>query len=181
MSRASAFSNPSARSFEYGRLLGSAQTRSGGRCCVPRLWATAISSNVTTSVSPANRTLEREDIEHAPESRVLLDLFHRPDDAERRIGIVDRHVRRRDGAHPASNPGIDRDVLLAVGADVGDRIADDAGAGLELPQFGAAPRVHRLEPAVHRAEEDHVAAGGEDAAVDGELRVLDAPDLLRLH
>ena len=33
------------------------------------------------------------------------------------------------------------------------------GAGLELPEHVAGPRVHRLDPSVHRAVEDHVAAG----------------------
>ena len=73
-------------------------------------------------------------------------------------------------------PGVDRDVLLAVGAGVGHRVADDAGADLELPEHRAVARVDGLEPAVERAVEDDVARRRERAAPHRE-RLLDPPDL----
>src|SRR6187549_2873255 len=76
-----AFSNPSARSFEYGRLFGSAQTRSAGPEAVPRSRATPHTASVTAATVTANTSLETEDIQHAPGTGVLLDVLHRPDDA----------------------------------------------------------------------------------------------------
>ena len=46
-----------------------------------------------------------------------------------------------DRAGPAADAGQDRDVLPAVRPAIGDRLADDPGAGLELPQQLAGPGV----------------------------------------
>src|SRR6185503_5726028 len=125
--------------------------------------------------------LEAEHIQRVPGPRVLLDFLHRADDPEPGIWIVDRDVWERDRAHPSADTGVDGDVLLAVRTQIGDRVRHDAGSALELPQLGAGARVDRLEPAVHRAVEHHVAGGREHAAVDRELLFLGAPDFLALH
>ena len=49
------------------------------------------------------------------------------------------------------------------------RLADDAGAGLELPELLARARVDGLEPAVHRAVEHDVAGGDECPAPHGQV------------
>src|SRR5690606_9797157 len=118
-----------------------------------------------------------EDVEHAARARVVLDALHGAYHAQRRVRIVVGDVGKRRRAHPAADPGIDGDVLLAIRTEVRDRVADDPGAGLELPQFPPGARVHCLEPAFERAVEDHVAAGDEHAAVERPARIADPPDL----
>ena len=80
---------------------------------------------------------------------------------------------------PAQPPTPERiaTYCLPSGPAVGDRLADDPGAGLELPQQLAGARVDRLEPAVHRAVEDDVARRRQRAAPDGKL-LLDLQTVL---
>src|SRR5690606_30266419 len=153
---------PSRRALENGRLLGSAHTRSrlarapspsaaGARAAAaPRPptstgHTTPASAATSSTAMAANGRLEAEDIEHVPGVRVVLDVLHRADDAERGVRVVDRHGRIGDRAHPPADPGVDCDVLPAVRAEIRHRVADDPGAGLELPQLLPAARVHRLE------------------------------------
>src|SRR4029079_14533142 len=82
--------------------------------------------------------------------------------------------------YPPADPGVDRDVLLAVGAGVRHRRADDARSDLELIEHGPVGGVHRLEPAVQRVVENDVARGGQRAAPHGK-RLLYAPDLFAMY
>src|SRR5580700_5549696 len=100
---------------------------------------------------------ECEDEQRAAETGVLREI------RERRPPLA--HVERRIGcditgdqrAHVTADSGIHRDVLLPVRPTVRHRVADDAGAHLELPERLARARVGRLEPPVERAVEHHVA------------------------
>src|SRR5206468_1750369 len=81
---------------------------------------------------------------------------------------------------PATDTRKDGDILVPVRAAIRDRLADDAGAGLELPFELAAMRVHRLEPAVHGSVENEIACRNQGAAPDGQI-LLDLPGRLALH
>src|SRR5438128_4842675 len=56
-------------------------------------------------------------------------------------GIVRSDAERNAGPRPAAYPGEHGDVLLAVGPQVGHRVADDARRALELPQRSEERRV----------------------------------------
>src|SRR5205085_7652640 len=90
-------------------------------------------------------SLETKDIHRASCGRVLLDVFHCANHAEPCIRIVGRDIRKGDGAHPATDAGIDRDILLDIRTEVGDRVRDDAGCDVELPEVIASSCVNRLE------------------------------------
>src|SRR6266571_2984684 len=89
-------------------------------------------------------------------------------------GIVRSDAERNAGPRPAAYPGEHGDVLLAVGPQVGHRVADDARRALELPQLGAGGGINRLEPAFHRPVEHHAAGRRQSAAVRREV-LLDLP------
>src|SRR3954471_22843932 len=148
-------------------LFGSAHTLSGG----------ALAPTIAETAHARTSPLEAEDIDRAPGRCIFLDVFHRAHDAQRCVRIVGRYLGKRDRSHPSADPGIDGDVLLAVRTEVGDGISDDARRGVELPEFRPRPRVDRLEPPVHRSVEHDIPARGEDAAVNGKPRILDAPGL----
>src|SRR5690349_8024475 len=95
ISVASSFSKPSPCSSENGRLFGSEHTRSGS-CVAAPAGEHAAAASMTT------RALEAEHIDHISWARVLLDVLHRADDAERRVRIVGGDIRERDRAHPAA-------------------------------------------------------------------------------
>src|SRR5882762_111634 len=67
--------------------------------------------------------------------------------------ILGADAERHTSARPAADSGEHGDVLLAVGPQIGHRVADDPGGCLELPQQRAGGRIDRLEPAFHRAVE----------------------------
>src|SRR5438477_1199390 len=161
------FSKPSPARFENGMLFGSEQTRSGGGA------PPTSADNATT----ATIVLKAEHIDGASRSRVLLDLFHRADDAERRVRIVGGDIRERDRAHPAADARVDGDVLPAIRADVRDWVRDDTRGDVKLPKLGAGAGVGCFEPAVHRAVEHDIAAGREHTAVDRKPLFLRAPRL----
>src|SRR5690606_16423849 len=73
-----------------------------------------------------------------------------------------------------------RHILAAVGPQIGDRLADDAGAGPELPENVAGGGVDCLEPPVRRPVEDYVSGCGDGAAPDGEA-LTDLPDHALVH
>ena len=64
----------------------------------------------------------------------LGQVRHRVDEAERGGAVARVEIARDDRARPAADAGEHGDVLLAVRAAVGDRLADDPRAGLELPE-----------------------------------------------
>ena len=122
---------------------------------------------------------KREDIERPSRGGPVFQVGHGADEAERR-GLVARvEVAADDGARPAADAGQDGDVFVPVRPAIGDRLADDAGAGLELPFQFAAARIDRLEPAVHGSVEDQVAGGGQGAAPERQV-FLDLPGGLLL-
>src|SRR5581483_9596816 len=134
-----------------------AQTRSTAVAAVAR---EASPATVTPAAAHATATIalrKREDIQRPSLRRVLRQIGHRGDEAERRGRIRGREVAGDDGAGPSAHAGEYGDVLLAVRAFVRDRLSDDSGTGLELPQLLAAARVDRLEPPVHRSVEGDVA------------------------
>src|SRR4051812_39263559 len=102
MISASLFSNPSRRSLENGRLLGSAQTASSGVTGAPE--RNGIRSPMPTAATIANAVAAvashstREDIEHASHRRGLLDVGNRTGDAERGVRIVGGNGGKCDGA-----------------------------------------------------------------------------------
>src|SRR5581483_8766125 len=85
------FSNPCCRSFENGMLFGSEQTR--------RTPPVRLNADTTHTTAASATSLQTEDIHRASRACVLLDLFHRADDAEPRVRIVSGDFRKRDGAH----------------------------------------------------------------------------------
>src|SRR4051812_36374948 len=141
------FSKPSSRSFEKGRLLGSAHTRSSRACAAP----------MSAKIANAMRTLrEAEDIERSSLVRCLLEVSHCVDEAERGGAIARVKVTGNDRTGPATDSGQYRDILVAVRPAIGDRLADDSRAGLELPKQFAGLGMYRFEPAFHRAVEHDV-------------------------
>src|SRR4051794_41062868 len=100
---------------------------------------------------------QSERVEHPALRRVLPEVAHGVGESESGRAVAGIELARDDGARPAAHAAEHRDVLLAVRAAVGDRLADDSGAGLELPEELARARVDGAEPALHRSIEDHVA------------------------
>src|SRR5689334_23234357 len=96
------------------------------------------------------------------------------DRAERGGRILGADAERHTGAGPAAHSGEHGDVLLAVGPQIGHRVADDAGGRLELPQERAGGRIDRLQPAFHRAVE-HDARGRRQRATIRRQVLLDFP------
>src|SRR4051812_14652432 len=76
------FSNPSCRSFENGRLFGSAQTRSTRRGAAGGGVAVQAGRPQTAAIRPSAAALEREDIEHASRGRALGQVGHGVDETE---------------------------------------------------------------------------------------------------
>src|SRR4026207_2136964 len=95
-----------------------ADAAQGAAYTVKPMEATRIDALTTVCLKP-------EDINRIAGSGVLLDVFHRADHAEPRVWIVGGDGWERDGAHPPANARIDGDVLLAVGSEICDRVADD--------------------------------------------------------
>src|SRR4051794_36884005 len=83
---------------------------------------------------PIAELRESEYIKHSSLRRVLRQVLHRVDETEGAAGIAGVEVVGDDYARPPAHARQDRDVLLAVGALVGDGLADDSGAALELPK-----------------------------------------------
>src|SRR5688500_147417 len=178
MSWAIRFSNPSPRSFEKGRLLGSEQTRRalgalGALGALRALRAlreatttpTAFSSVSALSAPSALSALGQcKDIQRPSLRRVLRKVAPRVRDSAAPYRVARVEPRRHDGAGPSADPGQDRDILFAVRTAIGHRLADDPRARLVLPEQLAGSRVHRLEPPFHRSLEDDIAGGGERSA-----------------
>src|ERR1043166_1345283 len=179
MTSAILFSNPSIFWLENGRFSGSAHTRN----C---FWPAPKAHDATSSIAAAivcvrdiitSSLRKREDRQHAALVAEAGDVAERAERAEPRGRIVRADVRGDANPRPSADTGQHRDVLLAVGPDVGHRIADDAGRCLELPQQITGLRIHRLQPSLHRPVEDDVAGGGERAGPVRQL-FLHAPDFL---
>src|SRR6266446_614711 len=86
--------------------------------------------------------------------------------------ILGADAERHTSARPAADSGEHGDVLLAVGPQIGHRVADDPGGCLELPQQRSGCRIDRLEPAFHRAVEHDAGRRRQRPAVRLTGRVL---------
>src|SRR4051812_8856534 len=95
-------------------------------------------------------------MEHAAFHRVLRQVFHRVDEAERGRAIAGVEVPGDHPAGPSAHAGQDADVLLAVRAAPRARLSDDAGGRGELPESLAVLGGERFEGPVHRAVKDTV-------------------------
>src|SRR5437763_4490464 len=114
------FSNPCSRVFENGMLSGSAQTRSW------RVWAHIDPDRDKTRANRKNEELRKgEDIEHPPFCGVLRQIFHCSDKSQSCRFVARVKTTRHNRTGPSTDPRQDRDVLLAVRAFVGDRLAND--------------------------------------------------------
>src|SRR6185312_10751264 len=169
------FSNPSSRSFENGRLFGSAHTRSSRAglaiaAATGRPNMNASSNNAPVIRSPddlpdlAALSGQPEHIERASWVRGFLQVLHHVDEAERRGGVSRVEIAGHDRACPTANPGKDGDVLPAVRPSIAYRLADDARRCLELPKQLAGLGFHRLEPTLHRPVKHHIACGDQRTA-----------------
>src|SRR6266513_5029193 len=126
-------------------------------------------------VRRASAASQTEDPDHAPLAGMARDIL---EEIRRRAhvgGVVRTNIARQQCPVPAET-GIHRHVLPAVGAAVGDRVTDDTGTDLELRQHLSRPGIHRLEPAVERTVESHV-AGGHQRAAPVWIRLLVLPHL----
>src|SRR6266404_8853148 len=101
-----------------------------------------------------------------PGSKPRVSRSHAATSTVARIDVVEN-----DGSGPATHARQHGDVLLAVRSSIRDRLTDDSGLGLELPEQPAAFRIDRLEPAVHRAVEDDIACGCKRATPHREIFV----------
>src|SRR5205085_11445633 len=88
---------------------------------------------------------KREDIERASLRRVVGQVTHRVDEAERGCGVARVETGGDNRARPSADARKHGDVLLAVRAFVDDGLADDSRPGLELPEHFARARVDRFE------------------------------------
>src|SRR5690242_6244339 len=74
-----------------------------------------------------------EHIQHPPFRRLLRQILHGVDEAERCTGVARVETTGDDATRPTADAGEDSDVLLAVRATIRHRLTDDAGACFELP------------------------------------------------
>src|SRR3954468_10052642 len=135
---ASLFSNPASALFENGRLLGSAQTRSSRSDAAaavvasPTKKARAMPGQLFRRRMAGVLTIcaaEFEDQQLAPAGGVERQILGRTDKTERPVAHPRIDLGIGDYPRPAADARQDRDILLPVGAAIGDRLADEPGAG----------------------------------------------------
>src|SRR3954454_1762555 len=119
---------------------------------------------------------KREHRQLAAEGGVVVESRVAADRAETG-GRIGEACRKAD-AGPAADAGEHGDVLLAL-VRVGHHVSDDAGGSLELVELLPGLRVDRLQIALERAVEDHVARRRERARPHREL-LLERPHDLAL-
>src|SRR3954470_17537653 len=83
---------------------------------------------------------DREDVKDAPARRRVLEIGEGGSPPVPRGRVPRIQIVADDRSRPSADAGEHGDVLMTVGAAVGDRLADDAGAALELPQLLAGLR-----------------------------------------
>src|SRR3954469_12348503 len=102
----------------------------------------AISEKVWPVVGMVSSSpLEPEDPDETTLTGVPSDVLVRVGRRAHIRGIVRAHVTRQQEP-VTTDPGVHRDILLAVGAAVGDRVAHDPGAELLLVEQLSSPGVH---------------------------------------
>src|SRR5215470_9537501 len=153
------FSNPSSFWLENGRFSGSAQTRNSFTSA-PKTHVAPMSTASTATMAPIDRMLlrKRERSQNAALIAEAADVSKRAERSQSCGRIVGADVRGDPDPRPPSDSRQYGDILLAVGTNVGHRVADDARRRLEFPQQVARLRIDRLQPAFHRAVEHDVAA-----------------------
>src|SRR4051812_8435892 len=163
---ASLFSNPASALFENGRLLGSAQTRSSrsdaaaAAVASPTRKPRAIPGQLFRRRMAGVLTIcaaEFEDQQLAPAGGVERQILGRTDKTERAVAHPRIDLGVCHHTRPAADARQDRDVLLSVGAAIGDRLANESGAGAELPEDMPVLGIHGLEQPIHGAVERDVA------------------------
>src|ERR1700742_1279995 len=142
------------------------ESRAIGRSCVPAVRRSGFG--------------ESEDIERPSGCGFRLEIRHDADHAERAGWIPRIKVAGHDGACPAADPREDGDVFVPVRTTIGDRLADDPGASLELPFQFARLGVEGFEPAIHGSVENQSAGRGHRAAPQRQV-LLDGPYRLALY
>src|SRR5689334_12868577 len=122
-------------------------------------------SAATTSTTSARgaRSTKREHIERASLRRHVRQVAHRTHESKRGGRVPRIEAARDDRAGPSAHTREHRDVLLSIRPAIRNRLPDDPGRRLVLPQERTRARIHRLEPSLHRAVEHHVARRGERA------------------
>src|SRR3954463_13231466 len=129
MRSTSLFSKPSSFWFDSGRLSGSAHTRSSrGADLTPadimsaRPTVGTIRRNALSTARITCLLVNLEDVQEMPRPGELGQLPHHAGDRRR---IVERELVRDESGRPSADAGPDRDTLLAVGSEEGNRVSDD--------------------------------------------------------
>src|ERR1700728_4614747 len=147
-------------------------------CCAPALLAATTSTAVRaidrSRATTAHRSgfRKREHIERPSGCGLRLEIRHNADHAERAGRIARVKVTGDDGARPAAYPRQDGDIFVAVRPAIGHGLADDPGAGLELPFEFACFGVDGFEPAIHGPVKDESARGGHRALHSGRSSLM---------
>src|SRR4051794_5805440 len=113
---------------------GAAEKGAGRDRRSSRLQLTSASEKASPRTLARRRSREREDIEAPSLLRVLRQILHQPAPAVGRGLVAGVEIVRDDGAGPAPDAREDGHVLLVVGTAEGDRLADDPGLRLPLPE-----------------------------------------------
>src|SRR4051794_13126606 len=127
MSSTILFSKPSPLLLENGKLLGSAQTRSGPAAIATEAGAP---NDPPTIAAAANCLREPERIEVPSLGCRVLQVGHGVDEAQRGRRIARVQIARDNGTRPATDAGQDRHVFVIVWTAIDDRLTDDSGADL---------------------------------------------------
>src|SRR5271156_712378 len=145
--------------------LGPRPALGAGSCCAPALLAATASTAATAIGRSRAMTFDRsgfrqgEHIERPSGCSFCLEIRHDADHAERAGRVARVKVAGDDGARPAAYSRQDSDIFVPVRPAIGHRLADDPGAGLELPFEFACLGVGGFEPAIHGPVKDESARG----------------------
>src|SRR5271154_7416128 len=166
--------------------LGPCCASGAAACCADALLAatasTATRAKGRSRVAAACRSgfRQSEDIKRPSGCGFRLEIRHEPVNAKRAGRILRIKVAGDDGACPTADPRQDGDIFVPVRTTIGDRLADDPGAGFELPFQFAGLGIDGFEPAIHGSVENQSAGGGHRPAPQRQI-LLDGPDRLALH
>src|SRR3954463_9769238 len=102
------------------------------------------------------RDAEFEDQQLTPARGVERQILGRTDKTERAVAHPRIDLGIGHHTRPAADARQDRDVLLPVGAAIGDRLADEPGSGAKLPKYVPILGVDYFEKAIHGAVEGDI-------------------------
>src|ERR1700733_571866 len=152
-------------------------------CCAAALLAATANTVARATGSSRAMTARRsgfrqgEDIERPSGCGLRVGTRHDAIHAEGAGRIARVEVAGDDGACPTAYARQDGDIFAPVRTTIGHRLADDPGAGLELPFQLACLGVDGFEPAIHGSVENEPAGSGHRAAPQRQV-LLDGPDRL---